>query len=147
MVHVDAGTDVPALARANGSDGGDCTQDGAVGEARHSGFCSDHGTVADLAGDGLGPSGTIYFDTRASHLEFALGSAIAALAPYLRLPKRAAQTVSVVALGVLVLFLSSLDRHLSRTDGGRSPFWRPVPWMLLLGKAGQQQGPFRGVLW
>ena len=50
------------------------------------------------------PSGTIYFDTRARIWEFALGSAIAALAPYLRLPKRAAQTVSVVALGVLVLF-------------------------------------------
>ena len=50
------------------------------------------------------PSGTIYFDTRARIWEFALGSAIAAFAPYLRLPTLAARAVSVVALGVLVLF-------------------------------------------
>lgn len=50
------------------------------------------------------PLDTIYFDTRARIWEFALGSAVAAGAPSLRLPKRAAQFASFIALAVLLLF-------------------------------------------
>lgn len=48
--------------------------------------------------------GSIYFDTRARVWEFALGSAIAALAPKLRLRARLAAFVATVALLVLLLY-------------------------------------------
>lgn len=48
--------------------------------------------------------GSIYFDTRARVWEFALGSAIAALAPKLRLPARLASFVSTIALAVLLVY-------------------------------------------
>lgn len=50
------------------------------------------------------PTGAIYFDTRARIWEFALGSAIAALAPKLRLPERMARALTWLALAVLVLY-------------------------------------------
>lgn len=50
------------------------------------------------------PTDAIYFDTRARIWEFALGSAIAALAPKLRLPQRMARAITWVALAVLLLY-------------------------------------------
>lgn len=47
---------------------------------------------------------SVYFDTRARIWEFALGSMIAAAAPWLRLPPRASEVASVAGLAVLVTF-------------------------------------------
>ena len=96
-------------------------------------------------------SGAIYFDTRARIWEFALGSAIAAIAPRLRLPKRPASFVSALALGVLVVYclvsigtypgpmaavpllatsalLLYASQDAPRTAGALLA-WRPLTWM------------------
>lgn len=53
----------------------------------------------------LAPSdGSIYFDTRARIWEFAFGSMIAALAPYIRLPRGVAQFLAWAGFAVLIAF-------------------------------------------
>ncbi len=53
----------------------------------------------------LAPSdGSVYFDTRARIWEFAFGSTIAALAPWLRIKGKAADILALVAFAVLLLF-------------------------------------------
>lgn len=49
-------------------------------------------------------NGSVYFDTRARIWEFAFGSAIAAIAPRLRVGGLVAKVVTTIALGVLVVF-------------------------------------------
>ena len=51
-----------------------------------------------------GNDGSIYFDTRARIWEFAFGSAIAAAAPWLRLPDRLAGWAAALGLGIILLF-------------------------------------------
>ena len=51
-----------------------------------------------------GDDGSIYFDTRARIWEFAFGSAIAAAAPWLRLPDRLAGWVASLGLATIILF-------------------------------------------
>ena len=46
----------------------------------------------------------VYFDTRARIWEFAFGSAVAAAAPWVRAPEKVAGSLSMVGLGVLLLF-------------------------------------------
>ncbi len=48
--------------------------------------------------------GSVYFDTRARIWEFAVGSAVAAIAPYIPLRKVAKSYLTWLALGVLILF-------------------------------------------
>ncbi|WP_409485104.1 acyltransferase family protein [Arsenicicoccus dermatophilus] len=48
--------------------------------------------------------GAVYFDTRARLWEFALGSAVAAVAPWVRLPPAAARLTAAAGLAVLLLF-------------------------------------------
>ena len=48
--------------------------------------------------------GSVYFDTRARIWEFAFGSMVAALGPWLKIRTRAASALVVAALGLLLLF-------------------------------------------
>lgn len=48
--------------------------------------------------------GSVYFDTRARVWEFALGSLVATLTPWITLPKRAVKAIIPLAFGILVIY-------------------------------------------